>query len=107
MNKQQYLYRIVPTRPAMLTEGPTPTEASILQDHVNYLENLAQREVVLLAGRTQNTDAHTFGIVIFTADSENAAQKLVANDPAVLHNVMQAELFPYRISVLSPAISQY
>jgi uncharacterized protein YciI len=106
MSQQQYLYQIVPTRPAMLTEGPTNAESGILQEHVVYLEHLADDDIVLLAGRTQTADDTSFGIVILLADSDTAAQDIVSNDPAVLHNVMRAQLFPYRIAVLSQAISK-
>lgn len=106
MSQQQYLYQIVPTRPAMLTEGPTKAEGAVLQEHVAYLETLADEEIVLLAGRTQPADNTSFGIVILVADSDVAAQDIVSRDPAVLHNVMRAQLFPYRIAVLSQAISK-
>lgn len=106
MNQQQYLYQIVPTRPAMLTDGPTESEAGVLQQHVAYLEQLAENGDVLLAGRTQTDDSTSFGIVILVAASETAAQEIVSNDPAVSHNVMHAQLFPYRIAVLSQAISK-
>lgn len=98
----QYLYRIQPTRPAMLTEGPTPAEAEIVSQHFNYLRDLADQGIVLLAGRTLNTDESTFGIVIFRAASDDDAVAIMQADPAVQHDVMQAELFPYRIALMTP-----
>lgn len=100
-NKQQFLYKIQPTRPAMLTEGPTEREAAIVGQHFNYLKDLTEQGIVLLAGRTLNTDPSSFGIIIFEADSEEAAQALVAGDPAVSQGVMRAELFPYRIALMA------
>ena len=41
MPKNQYIYLIRPNRVGLLIEGPTDEEASILQDHVAYLEGLA------------------------------------------------------------------
>ena len=41
--------------------------------HYNYLKALTDQGVVILAGRTLNTDESSFGIVIFRADSEEAA----------------------------------
>ena len=72
--KTQYLYRIQPTRPAMLPEGPTPEEAVSVSQHFDYLKNLTERGIVLLAGRTLTTDPSSFGIIIFYADSEAAAE---------------------------------
>lgn len=98
----QYLYRIQPTRPSMLTDGPTEQEAAIVGQHFNYLKELVEQGVVILAGRTQNTDPSSFGIVIFNAESDAAAEAIVAGDPAVAQHVMRADLFPYRIALLAP-----
>jgi uncharacterized protein YciI len=96
----QYLYRIQPTRPDMLSEGATAEEEYVVDAHFNYLKGLMERGVVILAGRTLNTDQSSFGIIIFRADTEEAAQAVVANDPAVKRGVMRAELFPYRIAMM-------
>jgi len=96
----QYLYRIQPTRSEMLVEGPTAEEERIVGEHFAYLQGLTERGIVILAGRTQNTDESSFGIVIFRAVSEDAAQKVMENDPAVRQGVMKGELFPYRIALM-------
>ncbi len=97
----QYLYRIQPARPAMLAEGPTPEEAEIVSQHFAYLKDLTEQGIVVLAGRTLNTDETSFDIVIFYADSEEAAHEVMDNDPAVNQGVMRAELFPYRIALIA------
>ncbi len=99
----QYLYRIQPTRPAMLTEGPTQAEAEIVSHHFNYLRNLTDQGILLLAGRTLNTDESSFGIVIFRAVSDEDAEAIMRADPAVQQGVMRAELFPYRIALMASA----
>lgn len=100
---QEYLYRIVATRPAMLTEGPTPTEADIMSRHFSYLQELLARGTLILAGRTLNTDETTMGIAVFKAESEEAAREIMNNDPAVKEGVMHATLFPYRVALISEA----
>jgi uncharacterized protein YciI len=97
-----YLYRIQPTRPAMLTEGPTGEEEAIIGQHFAYLQDLTAQGVVILAGRTLNTDPNGLGIVIFHAADDEAAHALMTNDPAVRQGVMHAELFPFRIALWSP-----
>ena len=104
MDTNQYIYKLHPVRPEMLVHGPSDAESCILLDHVTYLEQLAEKNVVLLAGRTQTTDDSTFGIVILKADSESKARVIMENDPAVMGGVMNAELFPYKISILSRSI---
>ena len=97
----QYLYRIIPTRLEMLTEGPTDEEAEITAQHFVYLKQLVDEGVVILAGRTINAMERTFGIVIFNAESKDAAVQIMQQDPAVHGGVMDAELFPYRIALIA------
>lgn len=98
---KEYLYTIRPARLEMLTESSTPEEDTILAQHFAYLKELAEAGVVILAGRTQTTHESTFGIVIFRAESEAAAQQVMNNDPAVKKGVMRSELYPYRVAVMS------
>jgi uncharacterized protein YciI len=99
--QKQFLYRIRPTRPAMLAQGPTEHESAAVAEHFLYLQELVQAGVVLLAGRTLNNDDKAFGIVIFAAASEADALAIMQKDPAVAKGVMSAELFPYRIALWS------
>ncbi len=100
---KQFLYKIQPARPEMLSEEPTEREMAVVSQHFSYLKELTKQGVVLLAGRTLNTDESSFGIVIFEAESETEAQGIVDNDPAVSQGVMRAELYPYRIALLAGA----
>jgi uncharacterized protein YciI len=97
----QFLYRIQPTRAAMLPEGATEQEAATVSAHFNYLKTLMEQGVIILAGRTLNTDPTSFGIIVFNADSEEAARAIVDGDPAVSGGVMRAELFPYRVALIA------
>ena len=99
----EYLYKIQPTRIGMLSEGPTPEEAAIVSQHFDYLSALVDQAVVVLAGRTLTTDEHSFGIVIFRAESDDHAHRIVEADPAVKAGVMRAELYPYRIALMISA----
>lgn len=99
---QQWLYRIQPVRPEMLTDGPTSEEAQITEQHFEYLQELMGQGIVILAGRTQTTGYSSFGIIIFKAENEAAARSIMHNDPAVRQRQFRAELFPYRIALLEP-----
>ena len=96
----EFLYKIQPSRPEMLTEGPTDDEARIVGQHFEYLKTLLADGSLILAGRTQNTDESSFGIVIFRAASEAQAREIMDRDPAVQQGVMRAELFPYRVALM-------
>ena len=84
----------------MLTSGPTPQEAAAIAEHFNYLKHLTARGVLILAGRTQNNDETTFGIVIFRAESEEAARAIMNADPSIVKGVQKATLFPYRVALM-------
>ncbi|MDR7112073.1 MULTISPECIES: YciI family protein [Microbacterium] len=93
----QWLYRIVPSRPEMVAAA-TPDEQRIVGEHFAYLVALRDRGVLVIAGRTQETEG-TFGITIFEADDEPAAREVMNSDPAVAAGVFVASLHPYRIAV--------
>ena len=99
----QYLYLLRPTRLDMLTTGPTAEEAATVGAHFEYLHRLLAAGLVLMVGRTQNNDASTFGIAVFEAESQAAAEAIMNGDPAVRGGVMRAELYPYRVALWSAA----
>jgi uncharacterized protein YciI len=98
--EEQFLYRLKASRPDILKTGPTAEEAAIVQEHFDYLKDLARQGVVILVGRTLTTDESTFGLAIFRAESEEAAREIMSNDPAVKKGVMHATLFPFRVALM-------
>jgi uncharacterized protein len=95
-----YIYLIHPWRHEFF-DAPSPVEEVVMEEHFEYLKEAATQGVVLLAGPCLD---ETFGVVVFTADNDDAAQVFMFNDPAVNSNVMMAELHPMRISLLSSSI---
>lgn len=96
-----YLYKIQPTRLAMLTEGPTPEEATIISQHFEYLKDLTARGIAIFVGRTLTTNERTFGITVFEAATAEDAIEIMNSDPAVTQGVMRAELYPFRIVLMA------
>lgn len=96
-----YLYVLKPIRTAMLTEGPTSEEEVILGRHFEYIQSLKKNGTLRLAGRTTQNDESTLGVVVFMADSENDARRVMEEDPAVSQHVMSAKLSPFRIAAQS------
>jgi uncharacterized protein YciI len=99
----EYLYVLTPARLGMVTEGPTDQEAAIVGQHFAYLKRLTEAGTMILVGRTQNNDERTMGLAIFRAESDQAAHEIMINDPAVKNGVMRAELFPYRVALITPS----
>ena len=100
---QVFAYRVHPVRSALLSDGPTPEEIVVLGEHFSYLQGLMVRGVLILAGRTMNTDPSAFGLVVFRAATEEEAREIMQADPAVARGMMGASLFPYRIVMMSEA----
>lgn len=97
--RSEFLYRIQAARPAMLIES-TAEEDVLVGKHFAYLKDLTRRGVVILAGRTLNDDPSAFGIIIFRAESQAAAEKIMRGDPAVSAGIFRAELFPYSVALM-------
>ena len=87
-------------RPELLTTGPSTDEKEIIAQHFSYLKNLMDKGIVILAGRTLNTDTSSFGMVIFNSESVEAAHQILLEDPAVKNKVFKGEIFPFRIALL-------
>lgn len=94
----QFLYRLRPSRLEMLTQGPTADESRLIGEHFRYLTDAAANGKVLLFGRTQNADQHTFGLALLRLNDATEARSFMDNDPAVKNGVMVAELFPFKVA---------
>jgi uncharacterized protein len=97
---EQWLYLLKPTRLGMLTDGATPEEAETVSRHFAYVQDLTEKGIMILVGRTQNKDESTFGIAIFEAEDESAARKIMEADPTVASGVMRATLYPYKVALM-------
>jgi uncharacterized protein len=91
----EYLYLTHPFRDGFF-EQPTPEENLIMEEHFEYLKKAVADGQVLLAGPCLD---HTFGIIVFRAENDEAANTFMFNDPSVKKNVMMAELHPMRVSL--------
>ncbi len=94
---KEYLYLIHPYRHGFFDE-PTPEEEAILNEHFEYLKQATATGTVVLAGPCTDD---TFGLVVFRAESDEAANAFMFNDPSIKKNVMAAELHPMRISLIA------
>jgi len=65
--------------------------------HLANFKAAVQSGQLILAGRTRESGDKTFGIAIFEAADEAAAQKFMEADPAIAAGVMIAELHPFSV----------
>ena len=97
---EEFLY-VLKLRPDLLDDDAwTDKEEKIVSEHFIRLKTDTEAGKVILAGRTLNSDATQFGIVIFIDESWDTAVEYMEKDPAVLEGVMTATLFPYRVALI-------
>lgn len=94
----QFMYVTRLVRPEMFETGATDAENEAFAGHGAHLQRLTDEGTLILAGRTQYEDARTFGIVVFSAENESEAEKVMHSDPAVSSGMMTAELHPYYVA---------
>ena len=93
-----YVLRLIPH---LLNENNwAEREEKIVDRHFTKLQELLKEGKLILAGRTLNMDEKTFGIAILEVESEEEAQTIMKNDPAVADGIMTAELFPYKVALI-------
>jgi uncharacterized protein YciI len=97
---KQFIY-ILKLIPRLLQETNwTDADNAVVGRHFAQLQSLLAEGKLILAGKTEGLDEHTFGIVIFEAEDYDSAQKQMRLDPAVHEGVMTAELFPYNVALM-------
>lgn len=105
MSLQTYIYVLRLPERLYDPEHWTEEEKNIVSRHFSYLKKNVENGVVILAGRTEQTDETGFGIVIFLARNETDAERFMNNDPAVASEIMTGELSSYRLALLNEKFS--
>jgi uncharacterized protein YciI len=99
--KLQYMYVLQAVDPlkAASRENWTAHDQETFDLHWDRLVRLREAGTVLLAGRAQDADGGGPAIVIFEADSEEDARRLVDEEPFVTRGFATATLHPFRIAL--------
>jgi uncharacterized protein len=93
---EEFVYLIRPVRDGFI-ETMSEDEGAIMGRHFQYLKDLLSDEKLVMAGPCLDG---AFGIVVFRAETIDAAREIMDHDPAVLNGLMSTELHPYRVSLL-------
>jgi uncharacterized protein YciI len=75
----------------------TKDDAAAVESHFTRLQQATGSGQVIFVGRTAESDEKTFGLVVFEAADEKAALEFMNSDPAVMAEVMTAELHPFSV----------
>jgi uncharacterized protein YciI len=96
---KQYVYvlRLVPR--VHDNDAWTEADKAAVSQHFQRLQQATADGQVILAGRTSEPGDKTFGLVIFEAKDDAAAQHFMESDPSVVAGVMTATLHPYTVAL--------
>jgi uncharacterized protein YciI len=100
---KQYVYVLRLIERLWSVEAWTEVDNAIVKAHFTYLKGLLAEGRLILAGKTDGNDERTFGLVIFEANDEAEARRIMAQDPTVLKGIMRAELSAYRVALYRKA----
>lgn len=78
----------------------TDADKKTASTHFAHLTAATKERKVILAGRTLESGAKTFGLVIFESVDEPTARAFMDSDPAVTGQIMTAELHPYQVALM-------
>ena len=92
-----YVLRLVPRLYA--DSAWTKEDNAALERHFARFQEATKSGQLVLAGRTSEQGDKTFGIAIFEAPDEDAAGKIMQEDPAVAGGLMTAELRPFAVAL--------
>lgn len=93
----EWIYFIHPPRDnfaATMTDG----EKAVWAQHFERLQRLLADGQLILAGPTLGRT--NTGVAVFEAPDEEAAQQVMAADPAISSGYARGELRPFRVSLL-------
>jgi len=93
----EWIYFIHPPRQDFAATM-TAEEQAVWAEHFTRLQRLHAEGVMILVGPTLGP-VNT-GIAVFEAPDEEAARRLMAEDPAIASGIAEGELRPFRVSLL-------
>jgi uncharacterized protein len=95
MAAMAFLYRLLPPRPTF-AQDMSSTEASTMERHVAYWQDLLNRSVALAFGPVLDRD-DPWGLGLLDLDDEQAARDIAEGDPAVETRTCTYELVPMEL----------
>lgn len=97
---KQFLYKVTLSKKYHKDANWTEKDKQLVGEHFERLKKATEDGKVILAGRTDEANDKTFGIVIFYATDEAEAKEFMLSDPAVKAGIMKATLHPYNVALM-------
>ena len=102
-NRPAFLYKWEAACAGVLSQDASFAAPAVLKEHFEYIKRLHDVGDVVLFGLTVNADPSALGFCVFRANSKEAAQAVMKNDPFITKGVARGTLFPFHIAFQEPA----
>lgn len=101
-----YIYILSLTEKYQNPANWTDETNATVGEHWNYLVGLHAKDIVQVVGRTNYEPGNPglFGINIFKAESLEAAENIMYNDPCIIKGVMTAHVHPFNLFMVPGAM---
>lgn len=97
---KQFIYVLKLDPRLYKVENWTEEDEAVVGRHFNYLKELLKEGKLIIAGKTEENDEKTFGIVVIEVESFEEAKVIMENDPGVKEGIMTSEIYPYHVALL-------
>lgn len=97
---KQFIYVLKLDPRLYKVENWTVEDEAVVGRHFNYLKELLKEGKLIIAGKTEENDEKTFGIVVIEVESFEEAKVIMENDPGVKEGIMTSEIYPYHVALL-------
>jgi uncharacterized protein YciI len=98
--KPRFIYLLRLVERLHTDTGWTKADEEIIGRHFRHLQAATEQGQAIVVGRTLEAGDKTFGLVIFEADSAEAAQTFAESDPAVTGGIMTVEVRPFALVLM-------
>lgn len=98
---QTFIYKLHLKERYHQAENWDERTAEVFKEHFAYLSRASESGKAYIVGRTDVSMKDNFGIVIFEAKDENEARDFMNGDPCVVHGIMGADVYPFRLALWS------
>lgn len=78
-------------------QNMTEEEKAVMGQHLMYVKRLESEDKLMMSGACLDG---AFGILVYKADSQDAALKMFENDPLVKSGIVETEFHPFSVGYL-------
>ncbi|WP_242689168.1 YciI family protein [Pedobacter sp. SYSU D00535] len=92
------MYKLIPPRPTFHLDM-NEEEKAVMESHILYWNGLFAERKTLVYGPVLDPKG-VFGLAILEVESEEEAQQMISEDPAVTSGINQYELLPMMVGLV-------